>query len=390
MSDVFILSAKRTPLGSFLGSLAPLPAPRLGATAIAAALDASGVDPGTVEQTVMGNVLQAGQGQAPARQASLYAGLPQSTGAITVHKVCGSGMRAIMDGANGIRVGEWSTVVAGGMESMSNAPHLLERSRGGYRLGDVSITDSMIKDGLWDPYDNQHMGNCAELCARKYDFSREAQDAYARESYARAQRAIREGLFQDEIEAVSVPQRKGAPVLVEQDEEPFRTSLKKMATLKPAFEKGGSVTAGNASTLSDGAAALILSGSSDHGPPLARIVAAASFAQEPKWFTTSPVAAARAALDRSGLQAKDIDLWEVNEAFAVVAMAFVREFDLNPEIVNQRGGAVALGHPIGCSGARIVITLLHNLLQEKKRYGCASLCIGGGEATAMVIENLRF
>ncbi len=390
MSDVFILSAKRTPLGSFLGSLAPLPAPRLGATAIAAALDASGVDPGTVEQTVMGNVLQAGQGQAPARQASLYAGLPQSTGAITVHKVCGSGMRAIMDGANGIRVGEWSTVVAGGMESMSNAPHLLERSRGGYRLGDVSITDSMIKDGLWDPYDNQHMGNCAELCARKYDFSREAQDAYARESYARAQRAIREGLFEDEIEAVSVPQRKGAPVLVEQDEEPFRTSLKKMATLKPAFEKGGSVTAGNASTLSDGAAALILSGSSDHGPPLARIVAAASFAQEPKWFTTSPVAAARAALDRSGLQAKDIDLWEVNEAFAVVAMAFVREFDLNPEIVNQRGGAVALGHPIGCSGARIVITLLHNLLQEKKRYGCASLCIGGGEATAMVIENLRF
>ncbi len=390
MSDVFILSAKRTPLGSFLGSLAPLPAPRLGATAIAAALDASGVDPGTVEQTVMGNVLQAGQGQAPARQASLYAGLPQSTGAITVHKVCGSGMRAIMDGANGIRVGEWSTVVAGGMESMSNAPHLLERSRGGYRLGDVSITDSMIKDGLWDPYDNQHMGNCAELCARKYDFSREAQDAYARESYARAQRAIREGLFEDEIEAVSVPQRKGAPVLVEQDEEPFRTSLKKMATLKPAFEKGGSVTAGNASTLSDGAAALILSGSSDHGPPLARIVAAASFAQEPKWFTTSPVAAARAALDRSGLQGKDIDLWEVNEAFAVVAMAFVREFDLNPEIVNQRGGAVALGHPIGCSGARIVTTLLHNLLQEKKRYGCASLCIGGGEATAMVIENLRF
>ena len=390
MSDVFILSAKRTPLGSFLGSLAPLPAPRLGATAIAAALDASGVDPGTVEQTVMGNVLQAGQGQAPARQASLYAGLPQSTGAITVHKVCGSGMRAIMDGANGIRVGEWSTVVAGGMESMSNAPHLLERSRGGYRLGDVSITDSMIKDGLWDPYDNQHMGNCAELCARKYDFSREAQDAYARESYARAQRAIREGLFEDEIEAVSVPQRKGAPVLVEQDEEPFRTSLKKMATLKPAFEKGGSVTAGNASTLNDGAAALILSGSSDHGPPLARIVAAASFAQEPKWFTTSPVAAARAALDRSGLQAKDIDLWEVNEAFAVVAMAFVREFDLNPEIVNQRGGAVALGHPIGCSGARIVTTLLHNLLQEKKRYGCASLCIGGGEATAMVIENLRF
>ncbi len=390
MSDVFILSAKRTPLGSFLGSLAPLPAPRLGATAIAAALDASGVDPGTVEQTVMGNVLQAGQGQAPARQASLYAGLPQSTGAITVHKVCGSGMRAIMDGANGIRVGEWSTVVAGGMESMSNAPHLLEHSRGGYRLGDVSITDSMIKDGLWDPYDNQHMGNCAELCARKYDFSREAQDAYARESYARAQRAIREGLFEDEIEAVSVPQRKGEPVLVEQDEEPFRTSLKKMATLKPAFEKGGSVTAGNASTLNDGAAALILSGSSDHGPPLARIVAAASFAQEPKWFTTSPVAAARAALDRSGLQGKDIDLWEVNEAFAVVAMAFVREFDLNPEIVNQRGGAVALGHPIGCSGARIVTTLLHNLLQEKKRYGCASLCIGGGEATAMVVENLRF
>ena len=388
MPDVFVLSAKRTPLGSFLGSLAPLPAPRLGATAIAAALDASGVDPATVEQTVMGNVLQAGQGQAPARQASLYAGLPQSTGAITVHKVCGSGMRAIMDGANGIRVGEWSTVVSGGMESMSNSPHLLERSRTGYRLGDGSITDSMIKDGLWDPYDNQHMGNCAELCARKYDFSREAQDAYALESYTRAQRAIRKGLFEDETEAVSVPQRKGDPVLVTQDEEPFRTSLKKMATLKPAFERGGSVTAGNASTLNDGAAALVLSSSPDHRP-LARIVAAASFAQEPKWFTTSPVAAARAALDRADLRTQDIDLWEVNEAFAVVAMAFARELELDLDLVNQRGGAVALGHPIGCSGARIVTTLLHSLLQEKKRYGCASICIGGGEATAMVVENLR-
>ena len=391
-NDVVILSAARTPIGSFLGALASVPAPRLGAAAIKAAVERAGIDPATVDQVIMGNVLQAGTGQAPARQAGIYAGLPKSAGAITIHKVCGSGMRAIMDAANGIKAGEWDTVVAGGMESMSNAPHLLERARQGFRMGEVKIADSMIKDGLWDPYGDKHMGNCAELCVRKYAFSRQDQDAFSLTSYKRAQAATEAGLFKDEIVAVPVPQKKGEPVMVVKDEEPFAAPLDKMGGLKPAFEKDGTVTAANSSKINDGAAALVVTSAErakkDGLKPLARIVAYGSIAQEPEWFTTAPAIAARKVLDRAGLSPKDIGLWEVNEAFAVVAMAFIKDLALDPAKVNVRGGAVALGHPIGASGARIVTTLAHALVKEGQRYGLAAICIGGGEAAAMIIENV--
>ncbi len=392
MQDVVILSAARTPIGTFLGALAPVPAPRLGAAAIRAAVERARIDATEIEQVIMGNVLQAGLGQAPARQAGIYAGLPKAAGAITVHKVCGSGLRAVMDAANGIKTGEWTTVVAGGMESMSNAPHLLEASRHGFRMGEVKLVDSMIKDGLWDPYGDKHMGNCAELCANKYSFTREAQDAFALESYKRAQAASEGGKFKDELVQVDVPQKKGEPVSVLRDEEPFAAPLDKMGKLKPAFDKNGTVTAANASKINDGAAALIVTAADaakrKNRKPLARIVAYGSIAQEPEWFTTAPAGAVRLVLERAGLKVKDIDRWEVNEAFAVVAMAAIHDLELDPAKVNCRGGAVALGHPIGASGARILTTLVHTLVQEKRPYGCAAICIGGGEAAAMVVENL--
>lgn len=392
MQDVVILSAKRTPIGSFLGTLAPVPAPRLGAVAIRAALEAAGVAPDAVEQVIMGNVLQAGIGQAPARQAAIYAGLPKSTGAITLHKVCGSGLRAVMDATNAIHAGEWEVVVAGGMESMSNAPHLLEGSRRGYRMGEVKVTDAMIKDGLWDPYDDRHMGNCAELCVREYKLSRAEQDAFALQSYQRAQRSIEQGLFADEIIAVEVPQKRGEALRVERDEEPYAAPLDKMSKLKPAFEADGTVTAANASKINDGAAALVVAAADSAralgAKPLARIVAQASFAHEPSWFTTAPAHATRKALDRAGLTAAQIDRWEINEAFAAVTLVAMRDLDLDPARVNVCGGAVALGHPIGASGARILTTLVHTLRRDKKRYGCASICIGGGEAVAVIVENL--
>ena len=392
MQDVVILAAKRTPIGSFLGTLATVPAPRLGATAIRAAVEAALVAPQDVEQVIMGNVLQAGLGQAPARQAAIYAGLPKSTGAITLHKVCGSGLRAVMDASNGIRAGEWQLVVAGGMESMSNSPHLLEGSRRGYRMGEIKVVDAMIKDGLWDPYDDRHMGNCAELCVREYQFTRAEQDAFALGSYQRAQKAIEQGLFADEIVAVEVPQKRGEMQRIERDEEPFAAPLDKMTKLKPAFEADGTVTAANASKINDGAAALVVAGV-DYArrvkaKPIARIVAYGSVAQEPAWFTTAPAHAARKALDRAGLTAKDIDRWEINEAFAVVTMAAMRDLSLDAARVNVHGGAVALGHPIGASGARILTTLVHTLKRDGVRYGCASICIGGGEAVALVVENL--
>lgn len=393
MQEVYILAAQRTPMGSFMGAFTSVPAPRLGAAAIRAAVSQAQITPETVNQVILGNVLQAGLGQAPARQAAIHGGIPKNVGAVTVHKVCGSGMRAIMDAANGLRVDEWSVAVAGGMESMSNAPHLLERSRLGFRMGDVHLADSMIKDGLWDPYGDKHMGSCAELCAQKYNFTREAQDAYALTSYKRAQNATHEGLFKAELASVDVPQRKGDPVRVDQDEEPFRAPLEKMPQLRPAFEKDGTITAANASKINDGAAALVLASGDAvqhmNAEPIARLVAQGSFAQEPEWFTTAPVGAAQQALKRAGLTSQDIDQWEVNEAFAVVAMAFTRELDLNPDAVNARGGAVALGHPIGCSGARIVTTLLHTLQSTGGRYGVAAICLGGGEGTALVVENLK-
>jgi acetyl-CoA C-acetyltransferase len=393
LPEVVIVAAARTPIGSFLGTLAPLSAPALGAAAIRAAVERARLDGGLVDQVLMGNVLQAGEGQAPARQAGIYAGLPASTGAITINKVCGSGLRAVMDAANGLRTGEWRVAVAGGMESMSNAPHLLERSRAGYRLGEVKLADAMLKDGLWDPYENRAMGECAEDCVRKYRFSRAEQDAFALASYKRAQAAIERGAFADELVPLEVPQKRGPALAVSRDEEPFNAPLEKMASLKPAFLADGTITAANASKINDGAAALVLTTRARAAElgrkPIARLVSQASFAQEPGWFTTAPAGAVRLALERAGLAPRDIDRWEVNEAFAAVAMAFIRELELDATAVNTRGGAVALGHPIGASGARILTTLLYTLVQEDQRYGCAALCIGGGEAVSVVIENLR-
>ncbi len=391
MRNIVILSAARTPVGSFLGKLSSLTAPVLGSAAIRGALERARVPSSEVEQVVMGNVLQAGQGQAPARQASLGAGIPDTVPCVTVHKVCGSGMRAVMDVANAIVAGEYGLAVAGGMESMSNAPFLLERARTGYRMGNAVLVDSMIKDGLWEPYRDIHMGNCAEMCVAKYKFTREEQDAFSLESYRRAQSASKACLFAEEIVPVEVARRKGEPEKVETDEEPFAAPLEKIASLKPAFQKDGSVTAANSSKLNDGAAALVVASeerAKKNGyKPIARIVAYAGVAQAPEWFTTAPVGAVRKLLEKTGHSLSHIDLFEINEAFAAVAMAAIRDLGLDPAKVNVRGGAVALGHPIGASGARILTTLIHALRKEGKKRGIAAICIGGGEATAMLVET---
>ncbi len=394
MKNVLVLSATRTPIGTFLGSLAPLTASEIGARALKSCLERTEIPGYRVDQVLMGNVLQAGQGQAPARQALIAAGLPKSTGAVTIHKVCGSGMRAVMDGANAIRAGEHEIVLAGGMESMSNAPYLLQKGRTGMRMGHGQLIDGMIHDGLWDPYKNMHMGNCAEMCAAKYSFTREAQDAFSMESYQRARRANDSGDFRAEMVPVSIEGKKG-PVVVDRDEEPFATpleKLEKMGSLKPAFQKDGTVTAANSSKINDGAAALLLAteavAQETGAKPLGRIVSFASHAHEPEWFTTAPAFAAKKALEKAGIPLSQIDLFEVNEAFAVVAMAFVKDLEVDPNRVNVNGGAVAMGHPIGASGARILVTLLHALKARKKKYGLAAICIGGGEATAMVVEAL--
>jgi acetyl-CoA C-acetyltransferase len=391
MKNLVILSAARTPIGSFLGTLSSLPAPALGSVAIRAALARAGVDPKEVEQVVFGNVLQAGQGQAPARQASLKAGIPDTVPCVTVHKVCGSGMRAVMDVGNAIQAGEYEIAVAGGMESMSNAPYLLEKGRTGLRMGNATLVDSMIKDGLWDPYNDTHMGNCAELCVSKYAFTREEQDAYALESYKRARNASKTCLFAEEIASVEVPQKKGEPARIDTDEEPFAAPLEKMSTLKPAFTKEGSVTAANSSKINDGAAALVVASEekakAKGWKPIARIVAYTGVAQAPEWFTTAPVGAIQRLLQKTGLSVGDIDYFEINEAFAAVALAAIRELSLPPAKVNVRGGAVALGHPIGASGARILTTLVHALRKDGKKRGLAAICIGGGEATAMLVET---
>jgi len=392
VQDIVILSAARTPIGAFQGAFRKLSAPQLGAGALAGAIQRAAVDADRLEQVYMGSVLTAGVGQAPARQAALAAGCPPTTGAVTVGKVCGSAMRAVMTAANDLRCGDYDLVAAGGMESMSRAPYLVPAARDGLRLGHGELTDSMIHDGLWDPYDVVHMGSCAESCVDKYGFSREEQDAYSMESYRRARLATESGVVADEIVPVEVPQRKGEPIVVDRDEEPFRVDLDKIARLRPAFLEGGTVTAGNASKINDGAAALVLT-TAEHAAelgvsPMARLVAQTSVAQEPQWFTTAPILAARKVLERAGLEPSEIDLWEVNEAFAAVTMAFLREMDLSHDRVNVRGGAVALGHPIGCSGARILVTLLHAMRQRGARRGCAAICLGGGEATAVVVESL--
>lgn len=391
MDDVVILSAVRTPIGAFQGALASLPAHTLGARALAAAFERAGVTADQIQQVNLGCVLPAGQGQAPARQATLGAGCPPSTGAVTLNKVCGSGMRAVMIAANDLRCGDFKMVAAGGMESMSQAPYLALGARDGLRLGHGKLIDSMIHDGLWDPYNDVHMGNCAEICVSEYKLTREEQDAYSVESYRRAREASEKGLFAEEIVPVKIPGKKGETV-VDRDEEPFKADLDRITTLRPAFQKDGTVTAGNASKINDGAAALVLTTASHAAElgvkPIARILAHSSLAQQPEWFTTAPVGAARAVLERAGLKAADIDLWEVNEAFAAVALVFSRELGLDPQRVNVRGGAVALGHPIGSSGARILVTLIHALRERGLRLGCAAICIGGGEATAMVIERI--
>ena len=391
MSEVVILSAARTAIGAFQGVFRDLPAPQLGGRALAGACERAGVAPADLEQVYMGCVLSAGVGQAPARQAAFAAGCTAATGAITFNKVCGSAMRAVMSAANDLRAGDFALVAAGGMESMSRAPYLALGARDGLRLGHGRFVDSMIHDGLWDPYGDQHMGNCAELCARERRFSRAEQDGFAQESYTRARAAQENGQFAREIVAVEVPGRKGATV-VDRDEEPFKADLAKMPGLKPAFEKEGTVTAANASKINDGAAALVLATSEEAERrglrPLARLVAQASFAQAPEWFTTAPVGAIRRVLDRAGLSVGDIDLFEVNEAFAVVALACARDLEIPLDRLNVRGGAVALGHPIGASGARILVTLLDALAERGGRLGCAAICIGGGEATAVVVERL--
>lgn len=388
---VYLVSAKRTPIGSFLGSLSSLRAPELGAIAIEAALTAGGVAPESVEQVYFGNVLSAGIGQAPARQAALGAKLPVSVPTTTIGKVCGSGLEAVRLGAQAIRVGDADLVLCGGMESMSNVPHYLPASRGGFKMGDVTLVDGMIRDGLWDPYHNHHMGEAGELCAKEYDCSREAQDEFARGSYEKALRATREGLFAAELAQVSVPQKKGEPVLVGEDEEPRRGDPAKFAGLRPAFRKDGTITAANASSINDGAAAVVLASERKVRElglePLARVVGSAVHAQAPEWFTTAPAGAIGKLLEKHALSPDDVDLYEINEAFSCVTMACTKLAGLDREKVNVHGGAVALGHPIGASGARILTTLAHALVTRKVRRGVASICIGGGEAVSLLLER---
>ncbi len=390
--DIVILSAARTPIGSFLGELSTVAGPRLGEVAIRGALEKAGVAAADVEQVIMGNVLQAGVGQAPARQAAIYAGIPTSAGAVTIHKVCASGLKAVAMAANDIRCGDYRLAVAGGMESMSMAPYLLTRARTGYRLGNGEVVDHMVFDGLWDPYGDKHMGSCAETCARHYGFTRDEQDAFARTSYERARAAAGDGTFAAEIVAVEVPGRKGQVTRVEADEEPHKADLDKMPKLRPAFDKDGTVTAANASKINDGAAAAVITTAARAAElgvrPRARIVACTTASQEPEWFTTAPVGAIRAVAERAGVAVEDIELYEINEAFAVVAMAAMRELGLDAGRVNVHGGAVALGHPIGASGARILTTLLGALERHDRRVGCAAICNGGGEAVAMIVERI--
>jgi acetyl-CoA C-acetyltransferase len=392
MKEIVILGGARTPIGSFLGALSSFAAPKLGSVAIKCALENSGVRPEQVQQVLMGNVLQGAIGQAPARQAGIGAGIPVDAGAVTINKVCGSGLKAVMYAANDIRCGEYDLAVAGGMESMSNAPYALPQARTGYRMGNGKMIDTMVHDGLWDPYGDKHMGNCAETCVAKYQFTREQQDQFSLESYRRAQDATKSGKFKKEIAIVEIATKKGTSVVVD-DEEPFNAPLDKMGSLKPAFQKdGGTVTAANASKINDGAAALVVTSAEyaeRHGlKPMARIVAQGTAAQEPEWFTTAPAKAIDIVLRRAGMTVDDIDLFEINEAFAAVALAAMVDAKIPHEKMNVHGGAVALGHPIGASGARILVTLLHALEDRNLKRGMAAICIGGGEAAAMIVERL--
>lgn len=392
MKEVVIVSAVRTPIGSFGGALSSLSATQLGATAIKGAVTKARMDASEVQEVFMGNVLQAGIGQAPARQASIFAGLGDDVPCTTINKVCASGMKSIMFGAQSIALGQNEVVVAGGMESMSNVPYYLSKARTGYRLGDGKIQDGLVHDGLTDVYNEYHMGNAAELCAKECNISREEQDAFAIESYERSARAWSEGKFNDEIVPVEVPQRRGDPVTVSEDEEYKNVKLEKIPQLKPVFQKEGTVTAANASTLNDGAAALVLM-SREKAEALGCTVLAtirgyADTAKAPEWFTTAPSDALPKAVERAGIAMNDVDYFELNEAFSVVGIANTREMNLDPAKVNVNGGAVALGHPLGCSGARIIVTLINVLEQNGAKLGAAGICNGGGGASAMVIERV--
>jgi acetyl-CoA C-acetyltransferase len=392
MREVVIVSATRTPIGSFGGSLSSYSATQLGGIVIKSAVESSGLKPEHIQEVYMGNVLAANLGQAPATQAAIFAGLPYLP-ATTINKVCASGMKAVMLAAQSIALGQNDIVVAGGMESMSNVPYYLDKARNGYRLGNGQITDGLVKDGLWDVYNDYHMGSAAELCAADCNISREEQDAYAIESYKRSQNAQSEGKFKQEITPVELKDKKGETTLFTEDEEPKAVKFDKISTLKPVFKKDGTVTAANASTLNDGAAALVLMSrekADEMGiKPLARIISYADAQQAPEWFTTAPSKAIPLALHRGGLTTDQIDYFEINEAFSVVSIANNQALKLDAAHVNINGGAVAMGHPLGASGARIMVTLLSILQQNKGRYGATGICNGGGGASAIVIENLR-
>jgi len=390
MKEVVIVSAVRTPIGSFLGCLSSVPATKLGATVIKAVLEKINLSPAKVDEVLMGCVLQANLGQAPARQAAIFAGIPNTVPCTTINKVCASGMKAIMQGAQAIKCGDAEIVIAGGMENMSSVPHYLN-GRQGQKMGDINVADGMLKDGLTNVYDGKHMGTCGDLCASEHNFSREAQDAFAVESYNRSARAWKEGKFNAEIIPVEVPQRKGDPIIISEDEEYKNVKMEKISTLRPVFNKDGTVTAANASTLNDGAAALVLMSSEKakelNLKPLATIKGYADAALEPEWFTIAPAKAIPKALAKADTNIDSIDYFEFNEAFSVVGLANTKLLGLDPKKVNVNGGAVSLGHPLGCSGARIVVTLINVLKQNNGKLGAAGICNGGGGASAIIIEN---
>ena len=389
--SVYVLSAVRTPMGSFLGSLSTVPATQLGSVAIRGALDAAGIAPSEVQEVMMGNVLQAGLGQAPARQAAMAAGIPDSVPCTTINKVCASGMKSIALASQSIALGDADVVVAGGMENMSQVPHYFS-GRTGSKFGDMKMQDGMLLDGLTDVYNSTHMGNCAELCAKEHTITREAQDDFAIASYERAASAWEAGAFQAEIIPVQVPQRRGDAIEVSEDEEFKAVRMDKIRGLRPAFQKEGTITAANASTLNDGASALVLASEEAVSrlglKPIAKIVACADAAHEPEWFTTAPAKAVPVALSKAHWKQEDVDLWELNEAFSVVGIANMKLLKLNPESVNVNGGAVALGHPLGSSGSRIVVTLIHALRNRGLSKGGAGICNGGGGASALMVETL--
>ena len=391
MSNNSVITAiARTAIGSFQGVLSSVPTVRLGAAVIKSAVERAGLMGEDIDEVIMGNVLSAGEGQAPARQAAIYAGLPDSVECMTINKVCGSGLKSVMLADQAIRCGDAEVVVAGGMENMSLSPYYLMDARGGMRLGHKKVVDSIIGDGLWDPYGDMHMGNCAEVLAKEENFSREDQDAFAVESYHRSLEAIEIGYFKDEITPVEISQRKGDPIIIDTDEEPGRGKPEKIAKLRTAFEKDGTITAANASSINDGAAALVVMSAEKatelNSKPICKIVAQTSVAHEPLYFTTAPGKAITKVLDKAGHTINDIDLFEINEAFSNVALAAMREHNIPHEKVNIFGGAVSMGHPIGASGARILVTLISALKQKNKKLGLATLCIGGGEAAAVIVE----